>query len=477
MNALVDTGHAMNLTVSWYGNACACDSENSYNHSTQPTIDQAIRGTVAATVEFGFNGLKLDSCSQFNNMTQWADEIDATGRPILLENCHQGGLVPGQQMPGQGLCESRGPGASDCPYHVFRTSDDIYNKWINVVNNANSVTPYLTQPDPTLQPISRPGRWAYPDMLETGNMGCTTAKSCVAPGDPIEDRSQFGIWAIVSSPLVLSVDLTNHAMLDRIWPILSNREAIAVNQHWNGSPGQLLLTDRTSYPSALNSRGFYEYPAQLGQSRGWEDVMGMVGPPSQQVGPCVDPWTGGPCTQHYMTLGGGPVNMTVDAADDWCNANSSCRGFTFAGSAYGKPGGATLCYFRDETQIFFMDSTLDDLAKPVSGQLDWVSHIKAGRAPPLSPTPSGVQVWVKDVGERKMALLLVNIGQVPLNYSLPLAKLPPAFVTALKGKAVQVRDVWQHTDLPDVVGRGGAFEFHNVAPHDSVFYVLTDSNN
>ena len=169
--------------------------------------------------------------------------------------------------------------------------------------------------------------------------------------------------------------------------------------------------------------------------------------------------------------------MTVDAADDWCNANSSCRGFTFAGSAYGKPGGATLCYFRDETQIFFMDSTLDDLAKPVSGQLDWVSHIKAGRAPPLSPTPSGVQVWVKDVGERKMALLLVNIGQVPLNYSLPLAKLPPAFVTALKGKAVQVRDVWQHTDLPDVVGRGGAFEFHNVAPHDSVFYVLTDSNN
>ena len=93
-------------------------------------------------------------------------------------------------------------------------------------------------------------------------MGCTTAKSCVAPGNPIEDRrrSQFGILSIVSSPLVLSVDLTNHAMLDRIWPItiLSNREAIAVNQHWNGSPGQLLLTIRTSYPSALNSRGFYE---------------------------------------------------------------------------------------------------------------------------------------------------------------------------------------------------------------------------
>ena len=40
---------------------------------------------------------------------------------------HQGGLVPGQRIPGQGLCEGRGPGPSDCPYHVYRTSDDIYN--------------------------------------------------------------------------------------------------------------------------------------------------------------------------------------------------------------------------------------------------------------------------------------------------------------------------------------------------------------
>ena len=32
-----------------------------------------------------------------------------------------------------------------CRYHVFRSSDDIYNHWENVVNNINSVTPYLSQ--------------------------------------------------------------------------------------------------------------------------------------------------------------------------------------------------------------------------------------------------------------------------------------------------------------------------------------------
>ena len=214
-------------------------------------------------------------------------------------------------------------------------------------------------------------------MLETGNLGCAQGTSCNQTSEPVEDRSQFGMsvtsrpppspqggsypprtalrmvllvlylswllegpikqrraflvdrdrWAIVSAPLVLSVDLTNNAMLDRIWPIVANREAVAVNQHWSGSPGQLLLTEQGSYPSPLSKKGFYAYPAVLGQSRGWQNVPGMTGPAPWQHGPCKDEWTGGPCVHHYMTLGGGPKNMTVDAADDWCNANSSCYGF------------------------------------------------------------------------------------------------------------------------------------------------------
>ena len=86
----------------------------------------------------------------------------------------------------------------------------------------------------------------------------------------------FGMWAVVSAPLVLSVDLTNGAMLERVWPILSNREVIRVNQHWSGSPGQLLLTDRVVLPSPPTAKGYVAYPGQLGQSRGWQDVPGSV---------------------------------------------------------------------------------------------------------------------------------------------------------------------------------------------------------
>ena len=44
----------------------------------------------------------------------------------------------------------------------------------NVVNNINSVTPYLTQADASIPPRSRPGGWAYPDsaFLPTSSRAC-----------------------------------------------------------------------------------------------------------------------------------------------------------------------------------------------------------------------------------------------------------------------------------------------------------------
>ena len=56
-------------------------------------------------------------------------------------------------------------------------------------------------------------------MLEVGNLASFN-----------EDRSHFGAWCIVSSPLILSFDLTNADTYTRVWPIISNKEAIQVNQ-------------------------------------------------------------------------------------------------------------------------------------------------------------------------------------------------------------------------------------------------------
>ena len=225
---------------------------------------------------------------------------------------------------------------------------------------------------------------------------------------------------------------------------------------------------------------------------------------------CVDEWTGGNCTHHYMTLGGGPMKMTIDSADKWCTKNSSCHGFTYKTNASGE----TDIYFRDETQIFFMDSQLQSLTGPL-GQSQWTSHVSETRAPPLTKPlcgtdadigagrspgetscTSGLQIWVKDLGgssqddmhgatsakvvDVALALLLVNHDdEVLSDYSLDVSKLPEYFIRAAGGgnTELSVRDVWAQKTLSTKVG-GAAhtpLHFHDVQPHDSVFWVLRPS--
>ena len=60
------------------------------------------------------------------------------------------------------------------------------------------------------------------------------------PGDFGWNRAHFGAWAISSAPLVIGADLTDNAVMQKAMPILSNTEAIAINQNWAGHPGMLV---------------------------------------------------------------------------------------------------------------------------------------------------------------------------------------------------------------------------------------------
>lgn len=46
----------------------------------------------------------------------------------------------------------------------------------------------------------------------------------------------------MSSPLVLGFNLSNTDQMDRVWPIITNTEAIAIDHAWDGSPGTLFTT-------------------------------------------------------------------------------------------------------------------------------------------------------------------------------------------------------------------------------------------
>lgn len=122
--------------------------------------------------------------------------------------------------------------------NLFRVSGDIKANWASIISNAHATIPYAD----ALHPLSSPGCWGYPDMLEVGVVG-QDGKS-EGGLSFAEERTHFGLWCVISSPLTLSFDLGNATAMDRVWPIITNRQALAVSQSWHGHPGTLADMDK-----------------------------------------------------------------------------------------------------------------------------------------------------------------------------------------------------------------------------------------
>jgi alpha-galactosidase len=229
LKSLVDYGHGKGVKMGWYNVNCICmDTYTIQRDSDQDWAKRVYAAEVQLMRDAGFDGVKVDNCGddQGIGFVMMNDIINKSGSPMLIENCNQGHSGNPRGLPTDPTQE--------CPGNFFRTGGDIVSDFGVVMDKLQRTTPFQD-----LQaPISRPDCWAYPDMLEVGNF----------PGQDMEvqSRTHFGAWCIVSSPLILSFDLADDTVTDAIWPIISNREAIAVNQAWAGHPGRLVL-DGGSY--------------------------------------------------------------------------------------------------------------------------------------------------------------------------------------------------------------------------------------
>merc|ERR1711959_382700 len=210
MKAMTDHAHKLGLTAGWYGNNCICSDHKSGDR-------KFYEGDAKALIDFGFDGYKLDGCGSQTDMQLWDDIFKAHKKSVMVENCHWGSKVPYE------------PNATWCPWNFYRTSGDVRANYGSVIGNLNSVAKFNSRN------LSTPGCWAYPDMLEVGVnrpqypdiLAMTVA----------ETRTHFGAWVIVSSPLTLSHDVNNDNIMDQIWPVISNKEAIAISQTFAGFSG------------------------------------------------------------------------------------------------------------------------------------------------------------------------------------------------------------------------------------------------
>ena len=527
MNAL---GASLGIEPGWYMNNCLC-SENQFTDPAQ--IAMIVRRSAEAVARLGFKSLKLDSCGQFNNITLWNMALNATGVAIAIENCHQGGMTPGQnRVPGQHC--SGTTAISDCPYTSYRTSDDIQPTWAHVLNNVNSLVPFLgDELQGDAPPRSRPGGWAYGDALQTGMLGVLSWSGYTPnpggwlPLPLVEDRSHFGMHCITSSPLILSFNVTNDTLVQLLWPIIANEEALAVNRQWAGTPGRLVATIRPP-PSGGGAGadalagGYVLRKGQLGQVSGWGFHPGGLHP---DLG-CphdVDQLPGVTPVCNLLKV----ANVTITEAQGWCTANAACAAFSYRGdgvnwsavaaaaaaagpaAAAAAAAAATIVYFKDSASLSFMDSNFHAGIAGGQVQSGWLSQIKAAQAPPgswrsnpcggtvcppntppchmacfsIAPccsatAPAGEtlafdgqgQLWAKRLLDGSLALLFVNLGEAALSHSFTLQEV--GLKLNRTSTSVAVRDVWKRSATAPIP-KGGEVMFDAVAGHDSRFVVLT----
>jgi hypothetical protein len=110
--------------------------------------------------------------------------------------------------------------------HLWRTSADNSAHWKSMLHNFDSAAS---------RPLyAGPGHWNDPDMLEVG-IGEFDASHLV------EARAHMSLWAILSAPLLLGVDVSRAS--PEILAIVGNRDVLAVNQDPAGNQGVIVARD------------------------------------------------------------------------------------------------------------------------------------------------------------------------------------------------------------------------------------------
>lgn len=162
--------------------------------------------------------VKIDWCNTedldiVKTCTKLHDAQHAAGRPIVHSLCSWGEGSPWKWAAAVG--------------HLWRTSGDICEPgradWGNAIEIAFA--------NEQLFEWAGPGHWNDPDMMIVGMPGLSEA----------QNRSFFSLWCMMAAPLIAGNDLRE--MSKSTIPILTNLEAIGVNQDPLGIQGHIVRVD------------------------------------------------------------------------------------------------------------------------------------------------------------------------------------------------------------------------------------------
>jgi len=216
MKAVADYVHSKNLKFGLYtsvGTLTCRNDPGSYGH---------FKEDADLFASWDIDYVKIDwcgaNCAEAGH-EEFSKDLNATGKHIVLELC-------------RGAYQSQNKWGYAPEYaQLWRASGDHHDDWNSTLSEAKSIIGKSSW--------SGPYGWAYLDMIMTGGQGCKGQKSEEAkhcPGQTDNEyRTEFSIYAITSSPILIGTDIRNFT--DIMKELILNTEVLAVNQDYRSVPG------------------------------------------------------------------------------------------------------------------------------------------------------------------------------------------------------------------------------------------------
>jgi len=238
---------------------------------------------------WGVDYLKYDDCrGQLSAFKTMHDALIATGRPIFYS------INP---VYGPGSCVPPTCSVDEVKLtNMWRIGFDITNTWASFTG--------LIDIDNPLAQYAGPGHWNDPDMLEVGR-GMSAD----------EDRSHFGMWAMLAAPLIAGNDLSKMSATTKA--ILTNTDVIAVDQDPLGKQATVVATSGANQVWAKKLSGTNTYAVALFNRSGGATTMtvqwSQIGLPSgsatvrdlyaqKDLGPFTGSYTSGSIPSHGIVM-------------------------------------------------------------------------------------------------------------------------------------------------------------------------------
>lgn len=148
MQAMTAHAHSVGVKMDFYLNQDGLCPEGRIPGASANTGNPHYVNDANDAAALGFDGIKFDSGGGNDNMSLWAQAVNATGREMVLECCNTGGCV------GPRPAKTGDTPPDFCPFNMFRTGIDIAPSPLSTVSNLLDTSRFLN--------ASRPGCWAYP---------------------------------------------------------------------------------------------------------------------------------------------------------------------------------------------------------------------------------------------------------------------------------------------------------------------------